>query len=64
MCMLADSLYTEQKSDGGFSLIGKCKTKQFNTAMKNIQSCRGRGVNPVHWIFKVLMQWRFFFYSI
>ncbi len=37
MCMLANSLYTEQNSDGGFSLIGKFKSKQFNTAMKNIQ---------------------------
>lgn len=42
MCMLANSLYTDQKIDGGFSLIGKFKSKQFNTGMKNIQSSRGQ----------------------
>lgn len=41
MCMQANSLYTDQKIDGGCSPIGKFKSKQFNTGMKNIQSSCG-----------------------
>lgn len=41
MCMLANS-YTDQKSDGGFSLLRKFNSKQFNTGMTNIQSSHGQ----------------------